>query len=220
MSVHGTDIIRVLLADDHPMVLVGISGMLDAFNDLELVGNATNGNEAISLCKKLQPDVILMDIMMPNCDGIEATRTVRSTFPGVKVLALSSFDDPRAIDDALEAGASGYMRKNVGAHELANAIRATHRTAAPLVPAQYDSLIDSSKLPSIGQDLTPREHEVLFHLALGLNNAEIAEELVVSPFTVKNHVSNILAKLNASSRTEAAALAVQYRLIKLPRQQS
>lgn len=207
-----------MLADDHPMVLIGIRGMLEAFPDLELIGNATTGTEAIAFCETLRPDVILMDIRMPNCDGIEATQTIRHMYPEIKVIALSSFEDPRQIDEALEAGASGYMRKNVGAHELAMAIRATHRTENPLVPAQYNSLIDAAKLPTIGQDLTTREQEVLYYLVQGLNNSEIADELVVSPFTVKNHVSNILAKLEATSRTEAAALAVHHGLTRIPRE--
>ncbi len=123
--------------DRHSMVLIGIEGMLAAFPDLELVGNATNGDEAVEICEALQPDVILMDIMMPNHNGIDATRVIRNHHPTIKVSALSSFDDPKSINEALAAGARGYMRKNAGAQELANAVRAAHRTSAPLVPAQY-----------------------------------------------------------------------------------
>lgn len=210
--------IRVMLVDDHTMVRRGLATFLKVFEDLELVGEAADGEAAIQLCAQLDshilPDVILMDIVMPDMDGVTATGIIRQRFPTVQVIALTSFKEERLVQSALKAGAIGYLLKDVSAEKLAQAIRAAHAGHSTLSPEVTQSLVQAAtQPPHPGHDLTERERDVLALMVTGLNNTEIAEKLVVSPSTIKSHVSNILAKLGVASRTEAAALAVRYQLV-------
>lgn len=206
--------IRVMLVDDHAMVRRGLATFLQIFDDLELVGEADDGAAAVRLCARIQPDVILMDMVMPEMDGITATHAIRQQFPMVQVIALTSFKEEGLVQEALQAGAIGYLLKDVSAEELVQAIRAAHIGRSTLAQEAAQALIHSTtQLPHPGHDLTEREREVLALLVAGLNNTEIADRLGVSPSTIKTHVSHILAKLNVASRTEAAALAVRHGLI-------
>ena len=210
----GTDPIRVLVADDHAMVRRGLATFLRAFDDLQLVGEAADGNEVASRCEETHPDVILMDLKMPGVDGVEATRAVRARFPSVQVIALTSFREEGLVQSALQAGAISYLLKNVSAEELAAAIRAAHAGRSTLAPEATDDLVQSTaKVAAPGHDLTPREREVLALMVQGLSNTAIAEHLFVSRSTAKAHVSSILAKLDVTSRTEAVALTVQHHVV-------
>lgn len=206
--------IRVMLVDDHTMVRRGLATFLQTSDNLELVGEADSGEAAIDLCARILPDVILMDMVMPDMDGVTATRLIRQQFPTVQVIALTSFKEARLVQSALQAGAIGYLLKDISADELARAILSAHAGQATLASEVTQGLIQAATQSTApGADLTEREHEVLALLVEGLNNTEIAEKLVVSPSTIKSHVSNILAKLDVTSRTEAAALAVRHHLV-------
>lgn len=206
--------IRVMLVDDHTMVRRGLATFLQISDNLELVGEADSGEQAIELCARLLPDVILMDMVMPDMDGVTTTRLIRQQFPTVQVIALTSFKEAKLVQSALQAGAIGYLLKDISAEELARAIRAAHAGQTTLASEVTQELIQATTRPAApGADLTEREHEVLKLLVEGLNNTEIAEKLVVSPSTIKSHVSNILGKLDVDSRTEAAALAVRHHLV-------
>lgn len=208
------DPIRVLLVDDHAVVRSGLSAFLMACDDLELVGEAGGGEEAVRICARIQPDVVLMDLVMPGMDGAQATRAIRDRCPAVQVIALTSFKEQELVEGAMEAGAIGYLLKNVSADELAQAIRAAHAGRPTLAPEAAQVLIQARRQPpKIGFDLTEREREVLALLVEGLANPEIAERLIVSRSTIKFHVSSILSKLGVASRTEAVALAVKERLL-------
>lgn len=206
--------IRVMIVDDHAVVRGGLKYFLLAFDDMELVGEAESGPKAVQLCPTARPDVVLMDMMMPGMDGAEATQRIRETCPQVQVVALTSFQEDDLIQKALQAGAIGYLLKDVPADELADAIRAAHAGHTTLAPQVAETLAqNATQSPKLGHDLTERELEVLKLLVKGLNNTEIAEQLVVSRSTARFHVSNILAKLNAISRAEAVGLAVQHKLV-------
>lgn len=210
----STQPIRVVLVDDHTMVRKGLSLFLKAFDDLELVGEAESGAAAIQLCGEIQPDVVLMDIVMPEMDGVGATRAIRQQFPSVQVIVLTSFKEGDLVKNALEAGAIGYLLKDISADELAWAIRAAHSGRATLSPDAAQALVQTAnRPPSPGLDLTEREREVLTLMVEGLNNTQIAGKLTVSPSTVKSHVSNILSKFGVASRTEAVTLALRHGLV-------
>jgi NarL family two-component system response regulator LiaR len=206
--------IRVLLVDDHDMVRRGLALFLQAYDDLMLVGEADDGAVAVQRCTTLRPDVVVMDLMMPGMDGATATRAIREQLPTVQVIALTSFQEEGLVQRALQAGAIGYLLKNVSAQELAMAIRAAHAGRPTLAPEAARDLIRAGR-PSAGpgHDLTPREREVLNLLARGMSNGAIARHLVVSPSTIKFHVSSILSKLGVVSRTEAVALAMKHHLV-------
>ena len=207
--------IRVMLVDDHTMVRRGLTTFLKIFNDLQLVGEAENGETAIQRCAEVLPDVILMDMALPVMDGAAATRAIRQQFPQVQVLVLTSFKEGELIRNALEAGAIGYLLKDVSADELVGAIRAAHAGRATLSPEAAQALVETTNQPPApGLDLTEREREVLALLIEGLNNTQIAGRLTVSPSTIKSHVSNILAKLGVASRTEAVTLALRNRIVR------
>jgi NarL family two-component system response regulator LiaR len=211
------DLIRIMTVDDHQITRSGIRFLLMAFDDLELVAEAHDGEEAIRLCEEIQPDVVLMDMMMPKMDGVATTQALRQRCPQSQVLALSSFHDADLVRRAMKAGAAGYMLKGVSIDELADAIRAVHAGRPALAPEAVEALVQTTDLPgTLGADLTERETQVLNLLAGGLSNAEIAEELVVSVGAVKYHVGSILSKLGASNRTEAAKLAWQHGLVPRP----
>lgn len=205
--------IRVLIVDDHEMVRGGLAAFLSVASDLELVGEAASGEAAVHLCQQLRPDVVLMDMVLPDIDGAATTRAIRACCPEVRVIALTSFPDGEMVQRMLEAGALSYLLKNVGAEELAAAIRAAHTGRRTLAPEAAEVLITrATGAAPFGHDLSPREREVLSLMTQGLSNRAIAERLVISPSTVDFHVSNILGKLGAASRTEAVALAVQHHL--------
>lgn len=206
--------IRVLLVDDHTMVRRGLATFLKVYDDLQLVGEAATGEAAIQLCGRLLPDVVLMDLVMPDMDGVEATRAIRQQFPTVQVIALTSFNEEGMVQNVLRAGAISYLLKDVSAEELVRAIRAAHTGRSTLSPAAAQTLIHSTtQRAALGHDLTKRERAVLALMVAGLSNTEIAAELGVSPSTIKSHVSHILAKLGVSSRTEAVAIAVRHHLV-------
>ena len=177
--------IRIVLVDDHTMVRRGLATFLKVYDDLELAGEAGGGQDAIQLCAQVLPDVVLMDIVMPDMDGVTATRAIRQQFPKVQVIALTSFKDKGLVQDALEAGAIGYLLKDVSADTLAQAIRAAHAGRATLSPGAAQALVQAAtQPPTPGHDLTKRERDVLALLVEGLNNTQIADRLVVSPSTV------------------------------------
>ena len=206
--------IRVMLVDDHTMVRRGLATFLKVFDDLQLAGEAESGEAAIQLCAEIVPDVILMDMVLPMMDGATATRAIRQQFPQVQVIALTSFKEGELIKNALEAGAIGYLLKDVSADDLVRAIRAAHSGRSTLSPEAAQALVaTTNQPPAPGLDLTEREREVLSLMIEGLNNTQIAGRLTVSPSTIKSHVSNILSKLGVTSRTEAVALALRHKLV-------
>lgn len=206
--------IRVLIVDDHEMVRSGLAAFLGLAPDLELVGEAGSGEEAIRLCRELRPDVVLMDMVMPGIDGPEATRAIRAAHPETQVIVLTSFLEGDLVQHALQAGALSYLLKNVGSGELVAAIRAATAQRPVLAPEATQTLIQRMTQPAPpGHDLSRREREVLALLVRGLSNRAIAEQLIISVSTVDFHVSNILGKLGVTGRTEAVALAVQHHLV-------
>lgn len=205
--------IRVMLVDDHAVVRSGLGAFLSVIPDLQLVGEAENGDEAVVRCGLLKPDVILMDLMMPGTDGVAATRLIREKYPNVHVLALTSFQEDGLVQGAMQAGATGYLMKNVSARELANAIRSAHAGRMTLSPEAAEALVHANAQAKETEGLTEREHEVLKLMVDGLNNAQIAENLVVSLSTVKYHISNILMKLGVENRVAAVTMAIQKKLV-------
>jgi len=207
--------VRVMIVDDHGMLRAGLRLFLTGADGLEFVGEASSGKQAIAICAQLQPDVILMDMVMPDMDGATATRIIREQFPRVQVLALTSFHEEDLVQKALQAGAIGYLLKNVSAQELTQAIYDAHAGRSTLSQEATELLIQAARRKSSHPEfrLTDREREVLALIAEGLSNAEIAERLIISLSTVKFHVGNILRQLGVSSRTEAAALAWQHDLV-------
>ena len=203
--------IKVLIVDDHDMLREGLASFLRAFPDLKMVGEASNGNEAIRLCRELKPDVVLIDLIMPEVDGTTAIRIIHEENPEIHIIALSSFSDDKLVKKALRAGATGYLLKNVMASRLADAIRATHSGLPILSPEIAQAILHGVDAPTVptGNELTDREKEVLNLIIGGLSNAEIGQQLNISTYTVKNHVSSILVKMNAASRTEAVSMALK-----------
>ena len=199
-----TNNIRVLIVDDQAVVRSGLSAFLAVFEDLNLVGEAANGLEAVQRCDELLPDVIIMDLMMPAMDGVEATREIHARHPEVHILVLTSFPEEDLVQKAMQAGAISYLLKNTAAADLIAAVRDAYDGRPTLAPEATQALIRAVSLPKL---------EVLELVAHGLSNLEIAERLVVSRSTVKFHVSSILAKLSVSTRTEAVTVALQYNLV-------
>lgn len=211
------DPIRVVIVDDHEMVRRGLSDFIRIHKDFSLVGEASDGEEAVTLCKKVKPDVILMDLVMPHLNGVEATKQISCRFPETRIIALSSYDDERLVPAALDAGAISYLHKNVTMAELADAIRKAHAGIPTLSPLAMRYLI--SAVTSQAEDnikLTNREMEVLRLLVSGKTNAEIAKVLVICLPTVKTHVGRVLAKLGVKSRAEAIVYAIKLGLVSNP----
>jgi NarL family two-component system response regulator LiaR len=204
------DVISVVIADDHPFVRHGLRTYLETLDDMEVSGEATNGAEAVELVERLRPDVVLMDLVMPELDGVGAIRRIHESVPQTKVIALTSFDDDEKVFPAIKAGAAGYLLKDVRPADLAEAIRKASRGEALLAPSVTARLMQEVVGgPPPSAALTRRELEVLRLIARGMSNKLIARELVVSEKTVKTHVSNILAKLHLADRTQAALYAVR-----------
>jgi len=211
-----TRAIRVMLVDDHNVVRSGLATFLRAYDDLELVAEARNGLEAIHLCREKKPDVILMDLMMPEMDGIAATRAILADYPQIKIIAMTSFEDEQLVQGVLAAGAISYLIKNVTSDELAKAIRDAYSGRSTLSPEAARVLIQATRpAAQPAFDLTEREREVLNLVVQGNSNQQIAEALVVSLATVKAHISNILSKLEVSSRAEAIAYAIKHKIVTL-----
>lgn len=203
--------IQVVLVDDHAMLRKGLAVFLASYSDLKLVGEAANGQEALTLCGEKHPDVVLMDLMMPVMDGITTTRLIRHNYPEIQVIALTSFAEEALIKEILAAGAISYLFKKVSADDLATAIRAAHAGMSTFAPEATEILLRSSQQPGVAfQDLTARENEVLELMVKGMGNNQIAAQLMISLSTTKSHVSNILGKLGLGSRSEAIALALQH----------
>jgi NarL family two-component system response regulator LiaR len=205
--------IRVMIVDDHPIVRDGLKSVLLASDDLELAGEASNGQEAVARYHESAPDVILMDILMPVMDGLAATRAILGQQPDAKVVVLTTFPEEDLVQQALGSGASGYLLKNTPADAIADGIRSVYAGGFTLAPEATQALIRARAAPpQLGHDLSEREREVLALLVEGLSNDEIAERLVISKGTVRHHVSACISKLEAANRTHAAALAVEHGL--------
>ncbi|ARV63007.1 DNA-binding response regulator [Nostocales cyanobacterium HT-58-2] len=208
--------IKVLLVDDQNLIRQGLKALLELEPDLEIVGEAENGEIGLHFIEQLYPDVVLMDIRMPVMDGVATTREIQKRFPKIKVLVLTTFDDDEYVKAALQNGAMGYLLKDTPSEELAVAIRAVHKGYTQLGPGIVKKLLNQfshvtptqspSPPPSLAE-LTPREKEVLQLIAIGASNREIAQQLYISEGTVKNHVTNILNRLNLRDRTQAAIFA-------------
>jgi len=208
------DSIRVMTVDDHEIVRSGIKFTLIAFEDLELVGEASSGSEALQMLNEVNPDVVLMDMHMIGMDGVETTRSMLKQSPSVKVVALTSFYDQDLVRRAIQAGAVSYLVKGLSADELANSIRVAYTGHGTLAPEAIQALVDPPDTkPNLAQDLTEREIEILELLSGGLTNDQIAQRLSISLSTVKYHVHGILTKLGAANRAEAVALAIQNEII-------
>ena len=210
--------IRVLCVDDHELVRRGIRSSLRPFDDLELVGEAANGQEALAMCAETNPDVVLMDMILTGeMDGVATTQTIRERFPQIQVVALSSFHDRKLIQRAMQAGAIGYLVKAISGDELAEAIRMAHTGRPAMALEAMDALVQTTESKTRPDyQLTVREREVLALLVEGFSNSEIAVQLVISVAGVKYHVSNILSKMGVTNRTEATALARQQGLTSSP----
>ena len=206
---------RVIIVDDHEMVRRGLSDFLRIYKDFVLVGEASDGEEAVQVCSKTKPDIVLMDLVMPRMNGVEATRKILCRFPEIKIIALSSYDDERLVPAALDAGAISFLQKNVTMNELAEAIRKAKKGVSTLSPTATQFLISAAmKRPEKIYDLTARELDVLRLMVSGKSNTEISSELVISIPTVKSHVGHVLAKLQVKSRSEAIVLAIKNNLVK------
>jgi two-component system, NarL family, response regulator LiaR len=207
--------IRVLITDDHGVVRQGLRMFLSLDPDIEVVGEAANGQEAVAMARELKPDVVLMDLLMPVMDGIEATRVIRSELSEVEVLALTSVLEDVSVTGAVRAGAIGYLLKDTDAEELHRAIRGAAENRVQLAPEAAARLIREVRAPESPEELTERETEILKLLARGKANKQIATSLFVSEKTVKAHVSSILMKLGVQSRTQAALYAVRTGLVSI-----
>jgi two-component system, NarL family, response regulator LiaR len=207
-------VVRTLIVDDHPVVRRGIAFALAAFDDMSVVAEAGNGEDAVRLCGLHHPDVVVMDMMMPDMDGATTTRKIKAQFPATQVLVLTSFHEAQLVREALKAGAIGYLLKDVAIDELAQAVRNASRGQSTLHRAATQALIQSpAARPELIEELTERQREVLALVVQGRSNQEIARQLYLGLSTVRFHVSAILAKLGAANRAEAAAIAVKHNLL-------
>lgn len=209
--------IRLLIVDDHAVVRQGLQMFLKLDPELEILGEAVNGQQAIELVAQLKPDIVLMDLLMPVMGGVEAIGIIRRDFPDVEVIALTSVLEDKAVIEAIRAGAIGYLLKDTEADELIRAIKAAASGQVQLSPQAAERLMREVRAPDSPESLTDREVDILRLVATGLSNKEIAQELVIGEKTVKTHVSNILAKLNIRSRTQAALYAASIGLVELPK---
>ncbi|MBL4997779.1 LuxR family transcriptional regulator [Enterococcus xinjiangensis] len=209
--------IKVLLVDDHEMVRLGVSSYLSIQEDIEVIGEAENGRQGYEKAMTLRPDVILMDLVMEEMDGIESTKAILKDWPEAKIIIVTSFIDDEKVYPAIETGAAGYLLKTSTAHEIADAIRATQRGERVLEPEVTTKMMEKMSRrnePVLHEELTNRENEILMLISEGKSNQEIADELFITLKTVKTHVSNILAKLEVEDRTQAAIYAFKHGLVK------
>jgi NarL family two-component system response regulator LiaR len=214
IPMNDTDTIKVLIVDDHPMVRKGLSAFLDVIPGLDQMGIAANGAQAIAFCEEAPPDVILMDLVMPEIGGVEAIQRIKEMQPDVQIIAMTSFQEEELVRQAFEAGATSYLMKDISLEDLETAIRAAHNGIPTLSPEATKILIQqTTAAPEPDFALTSRELEVLVLIVEGLNNREIADRLVISRATASVHVSNILAKLGVSNRVEATTLALRLKLV-------
>jgi NarL family two-component system response regulator LiaR len=203
-----------MIVDDHSMVRAGLATFIQVKSDLELAGEARDGEQALTLCAQLQPDVVLMDLVMPRLDGVQATQAIRERWPQIQVIALTSFQEANLVQQALQAGAISYLLKDVSMDELADAIRSAYAGRSTLAPEAAQVLIQAARQePEPGYDLTARETEVLALMVEGLTNPQIGERLTISVTTARSHVSSILGKLGVSNRAEAITLALRNKLV-------
>ncbi|KOR80184.1 response regulator transcription factor [Peribacillus simplex] len=208
--------IKVLFVDDHEMVRIGVSAYLSAQSDIEVIGEADNGLKAVELAMELRPDIILMDLVMPEMDGIEATKRIIEKWPEAKIIIVTSFLDDEKVYPALEAGATSYMLKTSKASEIARAVRSTFQGQSVLEPEVTGKMMEKLRRPKITQlhdQLTNREMEILLLMTQGKTNQEIADELYIALKTAKVHVSNILSKLAVQDRTQAVIYAFKHSLV-------
>ncbi len=202
--------IRIVIVDDHAMLRKGLAVFLMSYPDLHLIGEASNGREALALCEEKRPDIVLMDLLMPIMDGITATRLIHQALPDVQIIALTSFGEERLIKEVIAAGAIGYLFKKVSADDLANAIRSAYNGVATYAEEVADILVQSFQKPkSRFEMLTPREHEVMLQMVKGMANHEIASQLQIELSTTKSHVASILSKLGVTSRSEVITMALE-----------
>ncbi|MCB0194078.1 MAG: response regulator transcription factor [Anaerolineae bacterium] len=210
--------IRVMVVDDHAVVRGGINFFFSTIDDINLVGEANSGETAIDLCDELQPDIILMDMVMPGMGGIAATRIISSRYPHIRIIALTSFVENDLVQKALQAGAISYLMKDIPPQELTAAIRSAYAGRTTLAPEVAEILVQQTfqkKAPPIDPCLTERETDVLSLMSEGLSNKQIASHMHLSPNTIRSHVSSILGKLEATNRTEAVRVAMQQNLLPL-----
>jgi len=205
--------IQIMIVDDHSMVRTGLATYIEINDCLELVAEASSGEEAIRFCNQFKPDVVLMDLVMPEMSGVEATRKIRESFPDTQVIALTSFQEGEMVQEALQAGAISYLLKNVTMEDLTEAILAAHSGRATLAQEAVQALVNTPESPSQQYSLTPREMEVLELVVEGLNNPEISERLCISIGTTRTHVSNIFVKLDVTNRAEAITTALRSKLV-------
>lgn len=207
--------IRVFVVDDHPMIRHGLAAMLKAEPGMQWVGDAPDGTDAVRLAPALDPDVVLMDLVMPRMDGVAAIAALKPMMPRAKFVILTSLLEPAEVRRAMDAGACGYLLKNASSQELVTVIQMAHKGHRVLAPEVTDALVASQKDPAPGSDLTQRERELLALMARGFSNQEISTQLSIAMPTVKFHVTNILAKLHADNRTEAVLIALKHKLVAL-----
>jgi NarL family two-component system response regulator LiaR len=206
--------IKVLIIDDHDMVRKGLTILLETFDDFEVVADIDNGQMGVTLCRKYQPDVVLMDILMPGIDGIVTTRIIRENWPSMQVIALTSTADENIIHDVVQAGAISYIQKNGSIDEVADAVRLAYHRQSTLSAQAIQALISTTQHPNnLGYDLTKRQRDVLALMVEGLNNRQIAKNLVISNSTVKNHICSIYSKLNTTNRTQTVAMAIKHQIL-------
>lgn len=209
-----SDSIRIVIVDDHNMIRSSLASFLDSYEDIDLIGQANNGQRAVDLCFELKPDVVLMDLIMPVMNGVEAIKAILEQLPQTRIIALTSFKEDDLVFQALDAGASGYLLKDDTTEELIEAIRSIHAGRTIISPEAMTALLHArQKQTTLVSHLSDRELEILTLLVEGLTNRQIANQKSISLATVKFHVSSILSKLNASSRTEAVAIALQNKLV-------
>jgi NarL family two-component system response regulator LiaR len=216
MPMTSSNKIRLLIVEDHKVVRNGLKLFISLFEEIELVGEAQNGRQALEQCIQHQPDVVLMDMVMPVMDGPTAIKAIRARFPSTQIIALTSFEEEELVNRAMAAGAISYLYKDVEEDELVGAIRAAHEGRSVLAPEAMQALVKQATAqeePDVFEPLTPREKEILSLVAQGMTNPQIADQLVISPSTVHFHVHNILTKLHAQTRTEAVMIATQIKLI-------